>query len=163
MASYKPIKRVRSAPDGSKIVPTDKQWVRFWKRVQKQDNGCWLWTGAAGRYGYIGFNGKTMAAHRFVYRAWPTTDPIPDDTPQLDHRCRNGLCVNPAHLDPVTNRENSLRGVGFSAVNARKTHCPRGHRYTPENTMIQVRRTAIARHCRACRAEKRRVKGFSDV
>ena len=52
----------------------------------------------------------------------------------IDHLCRNPACVNPAHLEPVTNRTNIRRGYGPSGLNARKTHCIKGHEYTPENT-----------------------------
>ena len=144
---------MRKSPDGTKLTPTEKEWSRFWKKVVGHENpaACWRWNGAAGRYGFFGFRGRNIAAHRFAYRAWPTKDAIPEDRPQLDHRCRNGLCVNPDHLDPVTNRENSLRGIGFSAVNARKTHCPKGHRYTPENTGLQKHGGVTRRHCRTCK------------
>lgn len=152
-----PTKRVVRPPDGSKLYPTEVEWSKFWKHVTKQENGCWLWKRCATRYAYFGFRGKTISAHRFAYRAWPTTEPIPDETPQLDHRCRNRSCVNPDHLDPVTNKENSLRGTGLSAVNARKTHCPRGHRYTAENTMTMKRHGSIGRGCRACRREGKRI------
>lgn len=145
----------RRSPDGSKLFPTQKEWDRFWLNVGKQDNGCWLWTGCKSGwrrgYGKFCFRNRNQLAHRFIYRAWPTTEPIPEATPQLDHRCRNTSCVNPAHLDPVTNRENSLRGIGFSAINVRKTHCPHGHPYTPENTMRDRQPPGGPRRkCRAC-------------
>jgi hypothetical protein len=63
--------------------------------------------------------------------------PIPPNR-QLDHLCRNPQCVNPKHLDLVSHRENVLRGIGFYAINARKTHCPQGHPYTPENTIVEL-------------------------
>jgi hypothetical protein len=52
----------------------------------------------------------------------------------LDHLCRNRACVNPDHLEPVTIAVNVLRGESPPARNARKTHCPQGHEYTPDNT-----------------------------
>lgn len=145
--------------DGSKLLPRQSDWDRFFRYVEKLGNGCWLWTGGHGRYGYFSFGCRNIAAHRFVYRAWPTTPQIPDDKPQIDHLCRNTLCVNPDHLEPVTNKENSLRGVSFSAVNARKTHCIHGHEYTPENTITHFGPWgAPGRKCRTCSNERRRSK-----
>lgn len=87
-----------------------------------QENGCWEWTGGIDRGGYGKWqHGK---AHRVVYTK--LRGPIPEGM-QLDHRCRNRACVNPDHLEPVTNRENILRGNGHTAINARKQTCKRGH------------------------------------
>jgi len=66
---------------------------------------------------------------------------------EIDHLCRVRCCVNPDHLEAVTHRENILRGNTFAAVNAAKTHCPKGHEYTPENTRIH---TGGRRQCIAC-------------
>jgi len=103
-------------------------------------------------YGIVSFrreNGKTsMNAHRFVYIM--LVGPIPDGL-QLDHLCRNTACVNPAHMEPVTNGENVRRGLTSRGI----FKC--GHPVSPENT-IQTRTT---RKCRACTrvrdaAQKRR-------
>lgn len=69
-------------------------------------------------------------AHRISYEM--LIGPIPSGL-QLDHLCRVRHCVNPQHLEPVTNRVNSLRGISLPAQNHRKTHCPQGHAYTPDN------------------------------
>lgn len=119
----------------------------FWRRVDKNgDGGCWLWTGAktSNGYGYLNTDGGRRLAHRFSYES--LVGPIPAGL-QLDHLCRVRHCVNPTHLEPVTQRENVLRGEGLSAANARKTHCSRGHEYTPENTYIYAEGR---RHCRPC-------------
>lgn len=96
--------------------------------------GCWLWTGAlqaaskqsSGGYGVIG--GRTrrqvLFAHRVAYELYRGS--IPEGL-VIDHRCRLRCCVNPWHLEPVTTRENILRGIGASARHAKRTHCPRGH------------------------------------
>lgn len=73
-------------------------------------DGCWVWPGAKNSQGYgrIGAGGRTWAyTHRVVYEA--LVGPIPDGL-DLDHLCRNPSCCNPAHLEPVTRTENSLRG-----------------------------------------------------
>lgn len=90
-----------------------------------QEDGCWGWTGSpnGNGYGHARVDGKTYVAHRYVYQS--TVGPIPEGL-QLDHLCRNRMCVNPSHLEPVTHRENVLRGQGHAAINARKTHCSCG-------------------------------------
>jgi hypothetical protein len=102
---------------------------RLWSKVDVGNSpaGCWIWAGSSWRgYGRI----DRVPAHRAMYEL--CIGPIPDGL-QLDHLCREPGCVNPLHLEPVTSGENTLRGVGACAMNARKTHCPRGHPYIPEN------------------------------
>ena len=110
------------------------------------ESGCHLWVGSlTGGYGYIGDeNGKKEEAHRFAYEQ--AKGPIPEGL-QLDHLCRVRCCVNPDHLEPVTNKVNCLRGIGFVAVNARKTHCRKGHPYHGENLLL---RPNGYRRCRTC-------------
>jgi hypothetical protein len=83
-------------------------------------------------------------AHRYAFEL--LRHEVPDGL-ALDHLCRDHGCVNPWHLEPVTPRENVLRGVGRTAVNARKTHCIHGHPFTADNTVIK----AEGRACRACK------------
>jgi len=118
----------------------------------KLSGDCLLWMGQKINtgYGVFGYKfGKKVLVHRFAYER--LIGPIPGGL-QLDHLCRNRACVNPAHLEPVTQRENLLRGEGFAAINARKTHCPRGHEYTPENTYLLSTRNK--RTCKTCSRER---------
>lgn len=91
------------------------------------DSGCWLRTKRVDRDGY-GRIGKRTLAHRYFWEAF--NGPIPDGL-ELDHLCRVTSCCNPSHLEPVTHRENMLRGEGnIGAVNFKKARCPRGHEYS---------------------------------
>jgi hypothetical protein len=124
------------------------------KYIPEPNSGCWLWMAAltpAG-YGMIGRPGgrgqNPLMAHRASWELH--RGPIPEGL-HIDHLCRNPACVNPDHLEPVTQRENLLRGVGISALNSQKTHCVNGHEFTAENTYIFPRDGT--RQCRACRRE----------
>jgi hypothetical protein len=99
--------------------------VRFLARVKFTDT-CWLWTGTLSSYGYgvIGVNYKTLKAHRVAYTA--AVGEIPPGL-HVDHLCRVRTCVNPEHLEPVTPRENILRGEGAAAKRARQSTCHLGH------------------------------------
>lgn len=109
--------------------------VRFWSKVERRENGCWEWMGGRGRHGHGRFRPSPEvayeAAHRFAYIHLVAE--IPDGL-VIDHLCRNPCCVNPAHLEPVTNVENVRRGLSPHAQNGRKTHCKRGHAFTVDTT-----------------------------
>lgn len=124
---------------------------RFWSHVEKQPNGCWHWTAGRLDCGYGTFyDGRKCLAHRWSYEHF--VGPIPPGL-EIDHLCRVRRCVNPSHLEPVTHRENALRGVGAATFNALKTHCIWGHEFTVENTKIT---TEGYRDCRTCRRRRDR-------
>lgn len=120
---------------------------RFWAKVENA--GCWLWTGSRSGHGYGQFwvDGRTVPAHRVAYEA--LVGPIPDDL-EPDHLCPNRNCVNPSHIALVSHRANTLRGQAPTALNARKTHCPRGHAYDEANTYWQRHDGGIHRRCLTC-------------
>ncbi len=122
---------------------------RFWSKVDKSGS-CWVWT-ASRNSGYGQFairTGTPVLAHRVAWEL--TRGPVPEGM-QLDHLCRNRLCVNPDHLEPVTNRQNTLRGIGPTAVNARKTECKRGH------SLADAYVSKGMRYCRTCALVKQRL------
>lgn len=135
---------------------TPKQQDRFWSNVTKgTSTQCWLWRGTLNDgYGQFSVRRVTHQAHHRAHRiAWELLRSRIPDGLQLDHLCRVRNCVNPAHLEVVTNRENVKRGVGLTAINARKTHCKHGHPLTPDNVRVEVDRRsgAVGRKCKACK------------
>lgn len=110
---------------------------------------CWYWMGSVKSTGYgrVTIMGRQQSAHKVVYKYYkgPVTAGL-----QLDHLCRVRCCVNPEHLEPVTQRENILRGLAPSAYAARVAHCPYGHPYSRENTGLY----SGARHCKTCARER---------
>jgi hypothetical protein len=141
---------------------TTDPWViaRFWqKSIYQPANGCWEWTAKINSFGYGVFTplldgGKTsVMAHRFAYEL--LIGPIPAGY-QLDHLCRNRRCVNPNHLDPVSPALNNARSTSPSALNAAKSHCKRGHEFSPDNTYVTPDGRRMCRACMRYRDWKRR-------
>ncbi len=121
---------------------------RFMRRIIKTPTGCWDWQGCkmGNGYGQLGVGGRHYAAHRYAYEQ--LVGPIPEGL-DLDHLCRNRACANPAHLEPVTRKENLRRGDHWGGRhNLVKTHCPHGHPYDEANTYRN--KTTGKRCCRAC-------------
>lgn len=125
--------------------------TRFAERVDTSGD-CWIWQGCCNWGGYGRFHDGTreVGAHRFSWAAF--VGPIPDGL-HIDHLCKQRKCVNPDHLEPVTPQINTLRSENFIAVNARKTHCVRGHPLSGPNLYVCPRGK---RECRQCRAEANR-------
>lgn len=80
--------------------------------VIKTEDGCWIWqgghsgTGRGGGYPRMSLDGQTVAVHRIMYVHFNGFVP---SKKQIDHKCRNRLCVNPHHLEMVTHKENQRR------------------------------------------------------
>lgn len=114
---------------------------------------CWLWMGYRRKLGYGGIGrsraGNGMAlAHRVAYEL--EVGPIPYGL-EVDHLCRNPPCVNPSHLEPVTSAENLRRAALATGIRQGATHCPQGHPYDAENTVIAANGW---RQCRECNRRK---------
>jgi hypothetical protein len=120
------------------------------KVIAAGPDDCWLWQGARMTAGYGTINrggrgGGMVGAHRVAYEL--TYGPIPEGL-DIDHLCRNRLCCNPAHLEPVTRAENIRRGMGRSAVAVRTGRCARGHALEGGNIYVDKHGK---RSCKACR------------
>jgi hypothetical protein len=111
---------------------------------------CWVWKGpvATNGYGKAAICKKPVLPHRAFYEHFK--GPIAPGM-QIDHLCKNKLCVNPAHLDQVTPRENTLRGDGPAARNAKKTHCLAGHELAGSNLYVTP---DGRRQCRTCQRNR---------
>jgi len=122
---------------------------RFNRFVNRTET-CWEWLGHRTNKGYGLFwhMGTKVQAHRFAYEAF--IGPIADGL-FLDHLCRNRGCVNPYHLEPVTNQENCMRGDNAQRA---KTHCPKGHLYAGANLSLDKHGW---RRCAQCHNENNRI------
>jgi hypothetical protein len=132
-------------------------------------DGCWYFTGAIGSHGYgnIWFQGKYTSTQRMCYKIF--CGEIPENM-HVDHlchtrencsgvvKCRHRKCIRPSHLTLATHRDNLLRGNGGGGDNIRKTHCSRGHLFTPETTYVRpgVKPGNSSRDCRICRSDASR-------
>lgn len=119
---------------------------------------CWLWLGPVkkdGGYALTSYRNRTISGHRLMYELM--VGEIPEGL-TIDHLCRVRNCINPAHMEPVTIKENVHRGNTISAINLAKTHCINGHEFTPENTKIGYPRGIESRSCRICHNARQRTR-----
>ena len=120
-------------------------------------SGCWIWTGALNKgYGVIGLNNKVLQAHRVSYEFHHGSIPKGH---VIDHLCKMPCCVNPNHLEAVTQGENVRRGLASASITERnkalgkaRTHCPTGHEYSPENTYVTREGFRVCRACNNARS-----------
>jgi len=140
------------APHGMVVAHGDDRLpVRFWEKAQLTESGCWLWTAQVGHHGYARYSqdSKSRKAHRIAYEA--LVAPIPAGL-VIDHLCRVRHCVNPAHLEAVTNAENIRRGESKPPSSrgsgpALKSHCSKGHAFSGDNLRINSRGARVCRTC----------------
>lgn len=127
----------------------NKDFLRFLSKIKfpQGHEKCWKIQLSTTQEGYTQFKlsnpRRNVLGHRYIYEIFKGE--IPKGL-VIDHLCRVRSCVNPDHLEVVTNEENMRRGYGVPAINKRKTHCKRGHEFTPENTYLY----ATSRRCRQC-------------
>uniref|UniRef100_A0AAT9J9Z9 ORF78 n=1 Tax=Nitrosopumilaceae spindle-shaped virus TaxID=3065433 RepID=A0AAT9J9Z9_9VIRU len=123
-----------------------------------EDTYCWSWIGAKNwlQYGVLYVRGKFFFAHRLSYMLFK------GEIPQglvIDHLCGNYSCVNPDHLEAVTQGVNASRGIGFSAINKAKKYCPSGHLLEGDN-LIKYEISRGKRACRICFNKNQRLRPF---
>lgn len=140
--------------------------ARFWQRVVKGE-GCWLWTGNLSSTGYGRFYfytpGKLLNfyAHRVSWALAHGRTPGRGEV--IRHSCDNPPCVNPAHLRAGSPADNIADMVARNRhPNSQKTHCPSGHPYSPENTIVEYSSgpcgVVTKRKCRTCVRNREKAK-----
>lgn len=136
---------------------TDSLRLRIAARISIEDHGfstpCWVWKGHIGKTGYgrLSVCDRTRSVHRVSYEAFKGQIPV---SLVIDHLCRVRACCNPDHLEPVTTRENLARSPLVKLPKPyHPTRCPKGHEYTPENSM---KRSNGYRQCMECSRQQGR-------
>lgn len=135
-------------------IPASERFQRF---IHKNEDGCWIWTGAKTQKGdgncYPWFtisHHNGVLAHRWSYMQ--TKGGIPEGY-QIDHLCRVTLCVNPDHLEAVTPKENQARGLN-GILRPEYKFCKKGHEQTAETRKFNSSNGRSS--CRICGNESHR-------
>ena len=125
---------------------TNKLLDRFWSKTNLV-GPCWVWKSAKNNkgYGFFHLGDKVVLAHRLSYQMYYGL--VPKDK-ELDHLCKNTLCVNPTHLEPVTHKENTMRGDTITSDFSKRTHCKNGHEFKGDD--FYWRSDGKGRRCRIC-------------
>jgi hypothetical protein len=157
-------KRVMKHGDPFWVRKVTDPATRFWPKVNKQAppppwkpelGSCWEWTAGATAQGYGGFHPtkyELVLAHRWSYEQ---SGGVLEPDAVLDHLCRNRRCVNPSHLEQVSNLENLRRGLGYRLANGMDDKCINGHEYTELNTYRNPKDQTDIR-CRTCAVQRDR-------
>lgn len=140
---------------GQRTPPIDRAFAKI--KMPSNFFECWIWEGYTNKDGYGQFyDGEQNGArvHKWLYEN--SIGPVPKGL-ELHHKCFVTKCVNPIHLEPTTHTKNIAESPCVSTINKAKTHCPKGHEYTWENTYVEPNRGV--RRCRTCRGYRQLVKG----
>lgn len=130
------------------------------EEIKQKINKCWEWCGyihSQNKYSYYAYkSGKSLRVHKLLIQSFNGQE-VPFNK-VTDHLCKNTKCINPFHLEIVTPKENLMRSSNIVAMNAKKTHCKRGHEFIDKNTILHIVRGGLQRTCRICHnlAQKRR-------
>lgn len=131
--------------------------LRFWTKViVGTKDECWIWTGSKDKKGYGSFRvakDKCNKAHIF---SWVLHFGLVPKGLHVDHKCENESCVNPFHLQLLTNEKNNEKSSSPSAENKRKTHCHRGHPFEGDNLYVEPNGRRVCLTCKGARETERR-------
>jgi hypothetical protein len=148
MSKVKPTETELKAANGKWKSISYLTPAMFWAKVDKRGpNDCWPYLGSRNPdgYGRVMFNGKHTKSHRL---AFVLSGGVIQEGHCVCHSCDNPPCCNPSHLRSATNRENlKERDLKRRHAGTRRTHCPKGHKYTTQNTRFDKHNK---RHCKVC-------------